>query len=241
MFSISLAGAALAGLISFASPCILPIVPFYLSYLAGVSLEQAEAGQKRHRAVLAALMFSAGVIAVFVALGASASMLGQMVREYFDVLRWIAAALILTMGLHFLGVLRVPILYREFRAEAGNTRNLSLVGAFAMGLAFAFGWTPCVGPVLAAILFTAGAQETASHGAVLLLVYGAGMTSPFVLAAAFVGPFLRWARGVRKHLRTIERLTGGMLVLFSILIATGTVTVIAEGLLRAFPVFNTFG
>ena len=241
MFSISLAGAALAGLISFASPCVLPIVPFYLSYLAGVSLGQAEAGVGRSRAVVAALAFALGVIVVFVAMGASASFLGQMVRAYFDVLRWVAAALILVMGLHFLGLLRVPLLYREARIEMGDVKDLSLPGAFVMGLAFAFGWTPCVGPVLSAVLFTAANEATAARGALLLLAYGAGMTLPFVVAAFFVGPFLRWAAGFRRHLRRVEMFTGAMLVVFAILIATGAMTQVAEALLRAFPVFNTFG
>ena len=241
MFSISLAGAALAGLISFASPCVLPIVPFYLSYLAGVSLGQAEAGVGRSRAVVAALAFALGVIVVFVAMGASASFLGQMVRAYFDVLRWVAAALILVMGLNFLGLLRVPLLYREARIEMGDVKDLSLPGAFLIGLAFAFGWTPCVGPVLSAVLFTAANEATAARGALLLLAYGAGMTLPFVVAALFVGPFLRWAAGFRRHLRRVEMFTGAMLVLFAILIATGAMTQVAEALLRAFPVFNTFG
>ncbi|MEM1375230.1 MAG: cytochrome c biogenesis protein CcdA [Pseudomonadota bacterium] len=241
MFSISLAGAALAGLISFASPCVLPIVPFYLSYLAGVSLDQAEAGDARARALVAAVVFALGIITVFVGLGASASVLGQFVREYFDTLRWMAAGLILLMGLHFLGVLRIPLLYREFRLDAGDVRALSLPGAFLMGLAFAFGWTPCVGPVLSAVLFTAANEDTAARGALLLLVYGAGMSAPFVIAAVFVGPFLRWASRFRRHLGTVQAATGAMLVLFAVLVASGSMKVIAEGLLVLFPVFNTFG
>ncbi|MEL6551465.1 MAG: cytochrome c biogenesis protein CcdA [Pseudomonadota bacterium] len=241
MFSISLGGAALAGLVSFVSPCILPIVPFYLSYLAGVSLGQAEAGTGRGRAVVASVVFSAGVIAVFVALGASASLIGQVMREYLDVLRWVAAALIGAMGLHFLGVLRIPLLYREWRVEAGEVRDLSLTGAFVMGLAFAFGWTPCVGPVLSAVLFTAASEASAARGAVLLLAYGLGMTLPFVLAAAFIGPFLRGASRLRRHLGAVEKGTGAMLVIFAILIATGGMTKLAEAMLRAFPAFNAIG
>lgn len=246
MFDITLAGAALAGLLSFLSPCILPIVPFYLSYLAGVGMNQVTAdapidAATRRRAVLAALMFAAGIITVFMALGATASVFGQMVREYFDILRWVAAALIIAMGLHFLGVIRIGFLYRQFRADAGDTSNLSLVGAYVIGLAFAFGWTPCVGPVLAAILFTAAGTDTALRGAMLLLTYGVGMTAPFVLAALFIGPFMRFMARFRKHLGLIEKAMGALLIVFGILIATNTMNYIAQWLLETFPVFGVLG
>ena len=157
--------AAVAGLLSFLSPCILPIFPFYLSYLAGVGINQisaeAEIAPKmRARAVLAACCFAAGVI--------------------------------ITMGLHFLRVLRIGVLYRQLRADTGNTTNVSFAGSYVIGLAFAFGWTPCVGPVLAAILFMAAGADMAGAGAGLLFVYGAGMTAPFILAASFISPFMRW-------------------------------------------------
>lgn len=246
MFDVTFAGALVAGLLSFLSPCILPIVPFYLSYLGGVSMSQVNAdsqisGAVRMRAVLAATLFALGVITVFMALGASASALGQMVREYFDVLRWIAAALIIAMGLHFLGVIRIGILYRQFRADTGETSNLSLLGAYVIGLAFAFGWTPCVGPVLAAILFTAAGQETATTGAFLLFVYGLGMTLPFIIAAMFIGPFMRWMARFRRHLPLIEKAMGLLLILFGILIATNSISYIAQWLLETFPVFMRIG
>lgn len=240
MFDISLAGAAVAGLLSFLSPCILPIVPFYLSYMAGVSMNQIGPGETlapavRVRAVLSATFFAAGVITIFMALGAAASTAGQLVREWFDVLRWMAAALILAMGLHFLGVIRIGFLYRQFRAEAGSTANMSLLGAYVIGLAFAFGWTPCVGPVLAAILFTAAGTETAARGALLLFVYGVGMTFPFIVAAFFVGPFMRWMQGFRRHLPRIEKAMGGLLVAFAVLIATNTINHIANWMVMFWP------
>ncbi|MEC8196111.1 MAG: cytochrome c biogenesis protein CcdA, partial [Pseudomonadota bacterium] len=160
---------------------------------------------------------------------------------YFDVLRWAAAALIIAMGLHFLGVIRIGFLYRQFRLAAGDTSNVSYVGAFVIGLAFAFGWTPCVGPVLAAILFTAAGQETAGQGALLLFVYGAGMTLPFVLAAFFVGPFMRWMARFRRHLGTVEKLMGGLLIVFGVLIATNSVNVIAQWMLETVPWFQGGG
>ena len=156
-------------------------------------------------------------------------------REYFDILRWFAAAIIIAMGLHFLGVIRIGFLYRQFRAEAGDTTNMSFVGAFVIGMAFAFGWTPCVGPVLAAILFTAAGTETAGAGATLLFVYGLGMTLPFILAAVFVGPFMRWMAKFRKHLGTIEKAMGVLLIVFGLLIATNSMNYIAQWMLQIAP------
>ena len=246
MFDVTFFGALVAGLLSFLSPCILPIVPFYLSYLAGVGMNQIASDAEitpavRWRAFLAAVMFALGVITVFMGLGATATVFGQMVRDYFDVLRWIAAAVIIAMGLHFLGVIRIGFLYRQFRAEAGDTSNVSLVGAFVIGLAFAFGWTPCVGPVLAAILFMAGGQESAGQGAALLFVYGAGMTLPFVIAALFIGPFMRFMSRFRKHLGTVEKAMGVLLIVFGVLIATNSINYIAQWMLETFPVFMSIG
>ena len=246
MFDVTLIGALMAGLISFLSPCILPIVPFYLSYLAGVGMNQIAADAEvsravRMRAFLAACCFALGVITVFVGLGATATAFGGLVREYFDVLRWVAAAIIIAMGLHFLGILRIGILYRQLRADAGDTGNVGFVGAYVIGLAFAFGWTPCVGPVLAAILFTAAGQDTAGHGALLLLSYGLGMTLPFIVAALFIGPFMAWMARFRRHLGLIEKLMGGMLILFGLLIATNSVNIIAQWMLETIPWFSTVG
>ena len=240
MFDVSLAGAGLAGLLSFLSPCILPIVPFYLSYMAGVSMNQISADgelsrEVRIKAVVSATFFAAGIITVFVALGATASVAGQFVREWFDILRYVAAALILAMGLHFLGVIRIGFLYRQFRSDAGETSNMSYLGAYLIGLAFAFGWTPCVGPVLAAILFMAGGTETAGEGMRLLLVYGIGMTAPFIVAAMFVGPFMRWMQGFRRHLPKVEKAMGGLLVVFALLIGTNTISYIANWMVQYWP------
>lgn len=246
MFDVTLLGALVAGLLSFLSPCILPIVPFYLSYLAGVGMNQISAGAEVSRAVRvhafgAACCFALGVITVFVGLGATATAFGSMVREYFDILRWVAAAIILAMGLHFLGIIRIGVLYRQFRAEAGDTSNVGFVGAYVIGLAFAFGWTPCVGPVLAAILFTAAGQDTAGQGAVLLFAYGAGMTLPFIAAALFIGPFMSWMAKFRRHLGLIEKLMGVLLILFGLLIATNSINVIAQWMLETIPWFSSIG
>lgn len=246
MFDVTLFGAFVAGLLSFLSPCILPIVPFYLSYLAGVSMNQisseAEISRSvRMRAVIAACCFALGVITVFVGLGATATAFGGMVREYFGVLRWVAAAIIIAMGLHFLGVLRISVLYRQFRTDAGDMSNVGFVGAYVIGLAFAFGWTPCVGPVLAAILFTAAGQETSQQGAVLLFTYGLGMTLPFIAAALFIGPFMSWMTRFRRHLGLMEKLMGAFLILFGILIATNSINLIAKWMLENVPWFGAIG
>lgn len=246
MFDVSFIGAFLAGLLSFLSPCVLPMVPFYLSYLAGVSVntvaeQDTITASVRTRAIVAALFFAAGMMTVFVGLGASASALGQLVRDWFDVLRWIAATLIIIMGLHFLGVFRLGILNRQWRSEAGSTSNLSLGGAYLIGLAFAFGWTPCVGPILAAILFTAAGTDTAGQGAWLLAAYGLGMTLPFVLAAAFVGPFMALMSRFRKHLGAVEKVTGAALVVFGILIATNAMNYIGQWMITNFEVFQSIG
>ncbi len=240
MFDVTVAGALLAGVLSFLSPCVLPIVPFYLTYLAGAGMtamagDATVAPDIRRRAVVNAVFFAAGVATIFVALGATATMLGQLVREWLDVLRWVAAALIVAMGLHFLGVIRIGLLYRQFGTQAGDVRNATVFGSFVIGLAFAFGWTPCVGPVLAAILFMAGGQETVSQGMVLLLAYAAGMTAPFVLAAFFVRPFLAWMARFRRHLGTVEKVMGATLVLFGVLIATETVNYIANWMVQYWP------
>ena len=246
MFDVTLFGALVAGLLSFLSPCILPIVPFYLSYLAGVGMNQISAQAEvsravRIRAVIAACCFALGVITVFVGLGATATVFGGMVREYFDVLRWVAATIIIAMGLHFLGVVRIGVLYRQFRADAGTTSNVSLIGAYVIGLVFAFGWTPCVGPVLAAILFTAAGQDTAGQGAWLLFTYGLGMTLPFIAAALFIGPFMAWMARFRRHLGLMEKLMGAFLILFGVLIATNSINIIANWMLEHIPWFGTLG
>jgi cytochrome c-type biogenesis protein len=139
------------------------------------------------------------------------------------------------MGLHFLGILKIGLLYRQFRADVGETNNMSIAGSFVIGMAFAFGWTPCVGPVLAAILFTAAGADSAVRGASLLFVYGAGMTIPFVLAAAFIGPFMRWMAKFRKYLPTVEKIMGALLLVFAALIATDSMNIIAEWMLNYVP------
>ncbi|MEQ8333349.1 cytochrome c biogenesis protein CcdA [Nisaea sp.] len=242
-FDIGVGGAFIAGLASFLTPCILPIVPFYLCYIAGVSMNEISDadsdGAARRKVVLSAILFSAGVITVFVGLGASASVFGQQLREYFDILRYVAAVVIAAMGLHFLGWVKIPLLYRQARMDVAAPAGL--IGPYLVGLAFAFGWTPCVGPVLAMILFSASAAETVQHGAFLLFAYGVGMTLPFILAGLFFGPFMRWMKSVRRYLGAIEKGIGATLLVFAVLIGTNTVGVIAQWMIDTFPAFGTIG
>lgn len=243
MFDVTVAGALLAGVLSFLSPCVLPIVPFYLSYLAGLGIAVLQDDVPippgtRRRAVLAALLFALGVATIFVILGATATVLGQIVRDWLDVFRYVAAAIIFALGLHFLGVIRIGFLYRNLGISIGDTGKASWVGAYVIGLAFAFGWTPCVGPVLAAILFMAGGQENVGQGIALLMAYAAGMTAPFVLAAAFVRPFLRWMQRFRRHLPMIEKALGVTMMLFGVLVGMETINWIANWMAIYWPLIG---
>lgn len=238
MTDVGILGAFLGGLLSFVSPCVLPLVPPYLCYVAGVSLEefaQSGPGERGRRRVLAsALAFVLGFSTVFVALGATASLVGQTVARHLGVLSILGGIVIIVMGLHFLGVLRIALLYREARLRVAE-KPPGLFGGYVLGLAFAFGWTPCIGPVLSAILFLAGAEQTLAHGALLLLVYSLGLGVPFLLAAAFAPAFLQWASGFRRHLPTVEKAMGGLLVLTGVLFITGRMSALSYWLLEAFP------
>jgi cytochrome c-type biogenesis protein len=185
-------------------------------------------------------LFALGVTTIFVLLGMGATAVGQAFADFREPLRYVAAAVLLGFGLHFLGVVRIPILYREARVEA-KTEPTTLVGAYVMGLAFGFGWTPCVGPALASILMIAGGMGDIFQGGLLLFVYGVGMTAPFVVAALFSGPFLRWTARNRSFLGYAEKVMGGMLILFAVLIATDTVNLIADAMLRWFPNWSSLG
>ncbi|MBV2360336.1 cytochrome c biogenesis protein CcdA [Thalassococcus sp. CAU 1522] len=239
MLDISFAGAAFAGLLSFFTPCILPMVPFYLCYMAGISMAELrdDAGitpGAQRRLIVSALFFAAGVTTIFVLLGMGATAVGQAFADWRRPLSYLAAGILLVFGLHFLGVIRIGFLYREARIES-TAEPTTILGAYLMGLAFGFGWTPCVGPALASILMIASGMGDIWRGGLLLLVYGAAMTAPFVIAALFSGPFLRWTARHRSKLVYVEKVMGGMLILFAILIATESVNVIGQWMLETFP------
>ena len=245
MLDISYAGAALAGLLSFFTPCILPMVPFYLCYMAGISMSElredgAVAPGAQKRLVISAVFFALGVSTIFVLLGMGATALGQTFVQWRQPLSYVAAAVLLVFGLHFLGVIRIGLLYREARIES-KAEPTTVIGAYVMGLAFGFGWTPCVGPALAAILMVASGMGDIWQGGALLLVYGLAMTAPFVVAALFAKPFLGWMQRNRRYLGHVEKVMGVMLIIFAILIATNAVNLIAEAMLRWFPGFMSLG
>lgn len=271
MAEITYFSAILAGLISFISPCVLPLVPPYLTYLAGVSLDQltddgamlelAERRRIRRRVFINAGIFVLGFTTVFVALGAGASSVSYFVRTNIDILSTIAGLAIILMGMHFLGLLKIGMLYREFRFQAGGTvavgpggagggiagggRQTSLAasggGSYVMGLAFAFGWTPCIGPILGAILAVASSQESVGQGATLLGVYSLGLGIPFMLAAFFVDPFMKFLARFRRHLGMVEKTMGVLLILTGILFMTGSMQVMSYWLLEKFPALGLVG
>jgi cytochrome c-type biogenesis protein len=232
-------GVALAGLVSFLSPCVLPLVPPYLGYLSGASLEAMSEGaegdaDRWQRVVRAALLFVLGFTTVFVALGAGASMLGQWVQTHKAQLSLVAGITIIGFGVHFLGILRVPLLYRQARFRL-PTPGASLAGAYVMGLAFAFGWTPCIGPVLATVLAVAANEASLGAGVRLLFVYSLGLGIPFVLAAVALGPFLALMQRMRRHLRHVEMVMGALLVATGVLMLTGSLNWLGQWLIENVP------
>jgi cytochrome c-type biogenesis protein len=235
--------ALFAGLVSFLSPCVLPLVPPYLVYLAGTSLERLADGDPKTgspwQTVMAAFLFVCGFSTVFVALGASASVVGSLIRTYSVELAIVAGIAIIVMGLHFLGVFRIGFLYREKRMQMA--KPVGLWGAYAMGLAFAFGWTPCIGPILAAILAVAASEATVAKGAGLLAIYSLGLGIPFMLAAFAIEPFAAFLARFRHQFAYVERAIGGLLVLTGIAFLTGFVTTASFWLLETFPVLGRIG
>ena len=240
---VSILAALFAGLISFLSPCVLPLVPPYLAYLAGSSVErladaEPEALVKRD-VLIAAALFVAGFSTVFVALGAGASAIGGLLRYYSHELSIVAGIAIIVMGLHFLGLTRIALLHREARLEM--PKPVGLWGAYAMGLAFAFGWTPCIGPILATILAVAASEATVAKGAGLLAVYSLGLGVPFLIAALAVEPFAAFLSRFRGKLVYMERVMGGLLVLTGLAFLFGFFTRLNAWLIEAFPVLQTIG
>lgn len=254
---LSYAAAALGGLISFLSPCVLPLVPAYLCFIAGTSLEEltredeqgkplASEGLTR-RVALGAVGFVLGFTTIFVALGASASAINPFILEHKDVLSRIAGAIIIVFGLHYMGLFRIAFLNREARFHIAGTGDevrsplMQFANPYLLGLAFAFGWTPCIGPILATILTIAAAQESLSAGVSLLTVYSLGLGIPFLLAAFAVRGFLTFAARFRRHMRKVEIVAGVLLAATGAMMLTGNFERIAIFILETFPVLATLG
>ncbi len=235
MTDVSLPAAAFAGLLSFLSPCVLPLVPPYLCFVAGTTFEEleSETPQAARRDILrAGLLFVAGFSTVFVSLGATASAFGAFIRTWQAELSLAAGLAISVMGLHFLGLFRIGLFYREARVQV---QKPGLGSAFLMGMAFAFGWTPCIGPILATILAVASSEASVVKGAVLLAAYSLGLGVPFVLAALMMGPFMAFMQKFRRYFGLMEKIVGGLLVLTGIAFLTGSFQSLSFWLLELFP------
>ena len=235
--------ALLAGVLSFLSPCVLPIVPPYLAYMSGISMreltEEGAQGSTR-RATLPALFFVMGLSTVFLFLGFTASSLGRMFLANRELFAQIAGGVIIVLGLHFMGVFRIGLLQREARIDAGD-RGGSALGAYVLGLAFAFGWTPCIGPILGMILSLAAAEETVTRGTTLLGVYALGLGLPFLLTAMFIGRSMALMQRLKPWLGVIEKSMGVLLILVGVALITGAMADFSFWLLETFPIFERIG
>ena len=233
--------AFIAGLLSFISPCVLPLIPGYISFVSGASLDEIRGGSassaaSRRTVLLTSLAFVLGFSIVFIALGASATAIGKLVMRNLPLLGKIAGGVIIIFGLHTMGVFRLRFLEMEKRAHA-QTKPAGLIGAMFVGVAFAFGWTPCIGPILAAILTVAGSRESVREGVLLLAIYSLGLAIPFILTSLAIDRFFALTSKLRKHYHTIEVVSGGLLVAIGLLVFTNQLTVIATLLQPYLPVF----
>lgn len=236
MIEVTFAGAFLAGLLSFLSPCVLPLVPAYISYISGVSVDalRSDQGHVKGHALIQSLWFIAGFSLVFIALGASATLIGQLLLANLNILGKIAGIIIFVFGLHYAGILRIPWLMYEARFHTNVSAKFGF-GALILGIAFAFGWTPCVGPILGAILAIAGAQDHVGNGVLLLAVYSSGLAIPFLLAALATDRFMRWTQRFKHHFRAVEIVSGVLLMIVGLLIFLGSFSAMSSWLIEHFP------
>jgi len=239
---VSFIAAFSAGLLTFLSPCILPLVPAYLCFISGNSLEQLtdpdnKDGIDRKKVLLAGFAFVLGLSAIFIAMGAAATGLGQAIAQYKQTLAMIGGAIIIVFGLHYMGLFKIAFLNFEKRFHP-DQKPAGLIGAFILGAAFGFGWTPCVGPVLSSILMVAGGMGDLSDGITLLAIFAAGLSIPFLLAAALSAQFMTFLGKFRRHLHKVEITMGLLLVVTGLLMLTGSLTVITAWLLETFPILN---
>jgi len=233
--------ATLGGVLSFLSPCVLPIVPPYLAYMAGTSVPDAQSKRRMDpKVVMAAIFFVMGLSTVFIFLGFAASFIGQAFLQYQRQMAIGSGLIILIFGLHFLHVFRIPILDREARLEAGD-RSGTAVGAYVMGLAFAFGWTPCIGPVLGAILSLAAQEDTVSRGVLMMAFYALGLGIPFLIAAMFLSRAMGTMNKIKPHMPKIEKAMGGLLVFVGLMLVFGFFTQFSYWLLETFPALGLVG
>ncbi|SRR6266403_886200 len=221
--------AFVAGIVSFLSPCVLPLVPGYVSLISGASVEELQSKDRKllNTVLLHSLMFILGFTVVFVVLGAAATSVGQLAKDYKKQLTWVAGAVIIIFGLHLTGLLKIKALYADKRLHSVKGGK-SPIGAFLIGFAFAFGWTPCLGPIISAILFMAGSAETVTKGVLLLWVYSLGLAVPFLLTSLLIDRFLSFYGRFRRHLHTLEVGSGALLMVLGVLILTRRFTVLSS-------------
>ena len=233
--------ALLAGIVSFLSPCVLPIVPPYLAYMSGISLPEMQGTKAAHRQTgIAAIFFVMGLSTIFLLLGFTASILGALFLQNQLLFGQIAGFVIIIFGLHFLGIFRIGLLNREARLDAGD-RGGSSFGAYVLGLAFAFGWTPCIGPQLGAILSLAASEANVVRGTTLLGIYALGLGIPFLLAAFFIDRAMGVMSLFKRHMGLIEKVSGVLLILVGFAMITGAFSLFAFRLLETFPVLGLIG
>ncbi len=233
--------ALVAGIISFLSPCVLPIVPPYLAYMGGISMpDMLDKSKKSRAAVTASIFFALGLSTVFIFLGFTASAFGQVFLRNQELFGQIAGGVIILFGLHFIGLIKLPFLYREARIDAGD-RGGSAFGAYILGLAFAFGWTPCIGPILGAILSLAAQEDSVARGTVLMAAYAAGLGLPFILSAVFIQRAMGVMNRFKKHMRKVEIAMGVMLVFVGAMLVTGAFSRFSYWLLETFPALASVG
>ncbi len=237
----SLIVALVAGVISFLSPCVLPIVPPYLAYMGGISMaEMTDEKVSNKPAVIAAIFFALGLSTVFIFLGFAASAFGRVFLEYQELMGCIAGGVIIIFGLHFLKVINIPFLNRDMRMEAGD-RGGSAFGAYVLGLAFAFGWTPCIGPILGTILSLAAQESSITRGTVLLAAYAIGLGLPFIIAAIFINRAIGVMNRFKRHMGMVEKIMGAMLVFVGVMLITGAFSTFSFWLLEIFPALAEIG
>ncbi|GAA6207437.1 cytochrome c biogenesis protein CcdA [Cognatishimia sp. WU-CL00825] len=232
--------ALMAGVVSFLSPCVLPIVPPYLAYMSGISVTELSEGKARNKALLPATFFVLGLSTVFLFLGFTASAIGTVFLEYQQWFNTLAGILVMIFGAHFVGVYRIGFLDREARIDVGD-RGGSAFGAYVLGLAFAFGWTPCIGPQLGAILSMAASEASVSRGTLLLAVYALGLGIPFLLVAAFLPRLTGTMAWMKRQMQQIERVMGLLLWTIGLLMLTGGFSAFSYWLLETFPVLAVLG
>ncbi|WP_226780671.1 cytochrome c biogenesis CcdA family protein [Oceaniglobus trochenteri] len=237
----AMAVALLAGLLSFLSPCVLPIVPPYLAYMGGITMNEMKEQTGAHRrAIVSALFFVLGLSTVFLILGFTASAFGAFFLQNQEMFAKVSGVVVIVFGLHFLGIFRIPLLNREARMDAGD-RGGSAFGAYVLGLAFAFGWTPCIGPQLGAILSLAASEASVARGTTLLGIYAAGLGIPFLLAAVFIQRSIGLMNRIKPWMGVIEKGMGVLLILVGLALLTGAFSAFSWWLLETFPALATLG